>query len=49
MGCPKTLKILPKVLGPTGTLIGVNVLLTFIPLESPSVGPIAKALTSLSP
>lgn len=49
MGSPRTLKILPKVLSPTGTLIDVKVLLTLIPLDSPSVGPIAKALISLSP
>ena len=49
MVSPKTLKILPRVGIPTGTFIGDLVRFTSMPLERPSVGPMARVLTSLSP
>ena len=46
---PTTFIILPKVSGPTGTLMGDPVLITSSPLFSPSVASIAIVLTSFSP
>ena len=48
-GSPTTFKILPNVSGPTGTVIGEPVSVTFIPLTSPSVVSMAIVLTSFSP
>ena len=48
-GSPITLIILPKVSGPTGTLIGDPVSVTLSPLLRPSVLSIAIVLTAVSP
>ena len=49
IGSPSTLKIRPRVAPPTGTLRGVPVSITSIPLIRPSVALIATALTRLFP
>ena len=48
-GSPITFIILPKVSGPTGTLIGALVLTTSSPLFKPSVASMAIVLTLFSP
>ena len=48
-GSPSTLKILPRVPLPTGTLIGAPVSTISIPLTKPSVPLMATARTWLSP
>ena len=49
MGLPRTLRILPKVFSPTGTVTGSPVFSASAPLLSPSVMPIAMVLTTPSP
>ena len=49
IGSPKTLNILPRVASPTGTSIGLCVLITSIPLLTPSVGAIATQRQTSSP
>jgi hypothetical protein len=49
MGYPITFIILPKVSGPTGTIIGFPVSTTPYPLTKPSVESMAIVLTLLSP
>ncbi len=49
IGSPITLIILPKVSGPTGTIIGFPVSLTDCPLTNPSVESKAIVLTLESP
>lgn len=49
IGSPITFIILPKVSGPTGTMIGFPVSRTYYPLTRPSVESIAIVLTLLSP
>jgi len=49
MGSPITFIILPKVSGPTGTIMGLPVSTTTYPLTKPSVESMAIVLTLLSP
>ena len=49
IGCPRTLKILPSVCSPTGTMIGPPVATASMPRTRPSVGPRAMHLTVSSP
>lgn len=49
IGSPITFIILPRVSGPTGTLIGSPVSSTYYPLTRPSVVSIAIVLTFESP